>query len=166
MTEATARDELGERDITIEWLGGNCPVQAEGTFDGQEFYFRARGSSVTVDVGSWSWGGPIYEWPDAGWISEELARAYIGEAYGAWRNRTAENEKLAARYRKDNGLMSSAMQALSWAGRLTEALGDDATQACEWLHSHASELLAKRSDPFSPDSENEAPSGTQSEGER
>jgi hypothetical protein len=28
--------------ITIETCGGNCPVQAEGSFDAKRFYFRAR----------------------------------------------------------------------------------------------------------------------------
>lgn len=29
--------------ITIDGVGGNCPVQAEGSFDSKRFYFRARG---------------------------------------------------------------------------------------------------------------------------
>lgn len=41
--ETLAR-ELAEREgIAIDTIGGNCPVQAEGTFDGLHFYFRARG---------------------------------------------------------------------------------------------------------------------------
>ena len=31
---------------------GNCPVQAEGTFDGAFFYFRARGENVKLLVGT------------------------------------------------------------------------------------------------------------------
>jgi hypothetical protein len=30
--------------IVIDSIGGNCPVQAEGSFDGMRFYFRARPS--------------------------------------------------------------------------------------------------------------------------
>lgn len=29
--------------IHFDFIGGNCPVQAEGSFDGLRFYFRARG---------------------------------------------------------------------------------------------------------------------------
>lgn len=36
--------ELGETGAILDQLGGNCPVQAEGTIDGVRFYFRARGS--------------------------------------------------------------------------------------------------------------------------
>jgi hypothetical protein len=32
----------------IDQLGGNCPVQGEGSIDGKRFYFRARGTS-------WQW---------------------------------------------------------------------------------------------------------------
>jgi hypothetical protein len=35
---------------TIDQLGGNCPVQAEGAIDEQRFYFRARGSSWQFHV--------------------------------------------------------------------------------------------------------------------
>jgi hypothetical protein len=28
--------------LHIEWIGGKCPVQAEGTIDGHPFYFRSR----------------------------------------------------------------------------------------------------------------------------
>lgn len=34
-----ALDALG---VHLTSFGGNCPVQAEGTFDGKHFYFRAR----------------------------------------------------------------------------------------------------------------------------
>ena len=79
--------------IDIEWLGGNCPVQAEGTIDGKRFYFRARGEhwSLTIhptasgeylkwddDQQAWEheeeWGdGPF----DAGWMPEEVAKRMI-----------------------------------------------------------------------------------------
>lgn len=32
-------------------LGGNCPVQGEGTIHGLPFYFRSRGRGWTFDVG-------------------------------------------------------------------------------------------------------------------
>jgi len=37
--------------IIIDEIGGACPVQAWGTFHNVPFYFRARGSSVTCEVG-------------------------------------------------------------------------------------------------------------------
>lgn len=45
---ADALVEFADLGGVIDQLGGNCPVQAEGTIDGQRFYFRARGSS-------WQW---------------------------------------------------------------------------------------------------------------
>ena len=135
-----ARDD----GVVIEWLGGNCPVQAEGTFDGEAFYFRARGGSVTCDVGEWAWGGPEYEWPDAGWVSEELARAYINAAYVGWKNRGSENSLLRAKYRRRNGLMSEAMSALRWAGWLEKEIGDGAKPAHDRLMAHADKMLKAR----------------------
>lgn len=41
--EGPAATALAEKiGVTIAALGGNCPVQAEGAFDGMRFYFRAR----------------------------------------------------------------------------------------------------------------------------
>jgi hypothetical protein len=72
-------------DLVIDWIGGNCPVQGEGTICGKEFYFRARGEGWSFGVGGdvvldpeWSregtWGdGPF----DAGWMSEDDARQII-----------------------------------------------------------------------------------------
>lgn len=75
--------------ITIRWLGGNCPVQAEGTIDGKEFYFRARYDSWSLSIGDdpigsveWEYEEP-YGTPDgydAGWMSEDEARAFISKA--------------------------------------------------------------------------------------
>ena len=86
--------------IQIDFVGGNCPVQAEGTIAGKPFYFRARGSRWTMGIGDdpvsiphrveigpdgkpvrvadeWfadcTWG----KWPDAGWMPEDEARRLI-----------------------------------------------------------------------------------------
>lgn len=68
-------------------LCGSCPMQGEGTIDGDEFYFRARGEHWTIGVG----GDPVMKpnwfkeepWGDgpfaAGWMSEEEARRIIEE---------------------------------------------------------------------------------------
>ena len=73
---------------------GNCPVQAEGTFDGAFFYFRARDSFARLRVGTslrkcldapfWAWRGPECNWPEAGCISEAEAVSFIKEAHGEW----------------------------------------------------------------------------------
>jgi hypothetical protein len=80
--------------IVIEYLAGNCPVQAEGTIDGKRFYFRARGESwrieihptATGDVLSWGGDGWHYTEPygdgpfAAGWMPEDEARQMIEKA--------------------------------------------------------------------------------------
>lgn len=76
-------------NIVIDCIGGNCPVQAEGTIDGQPFYFRARGEHWSLSVGgadvigdpAWYYeeeypGGPFA----AGWMSQEEARKFLQEA--------------------------------------------------------------------------------------
>lgn len=80
--------------IVIDWIGGNCPVQAEGTIDRDPFYFRARGRhwscaiGLDPDIGGSKWDcireygdGPY----DAGWMTEEEARGFIAEAAERWR---------------------------------------------------------------------------------
>jgi hypothetical protein len=86
----------------IEWLGGNCPVQAEGSVDGYPFYFRARGDRWCVEIAStkdnpdwfdsdenlWVWSE---EWGDnpfaAGWMPETTALEMIAKGILLWRNR-------------------------------------------------------------------------------
>lgn len=75
--------------IVIAWLGGNCPVQAEGTINGQPFYFRARGEHWSMSIG----GADVIDQPewyheesfgdgpyDASWMSEEEANKLIHQA--------------------------------------------------------------------------------------
>lgn len=79
-----ARGEISE-SIKIDMIGGNCPVQAEGTIDGKPFYFRARGEHWSFSVGTDAIGDPDWhheeKWGsgpyDAGWMSEETARRAI-----------------------------------------------------------------------------------------
>lgn len=43
---------MGEkRHIVVKYIGGACPVQAEGTVDGIPFYFRARGNGWSLSIG-------------------------------------------------------------------------------------------------------------------
>lgn len=77
---------MSEPHIQIDMIGGNCPVQAEGSIDGQPFYFRARGSRWTLSVGGpdvvgnpdWFYEEPYGSGPyDAGWMAEDVARAFL-----------------------------------------------------------------------------------------
>ena len=69
---------------------GNCPVQAEGTVNGNPAYFRARGDGWSfavslpgvdpVEIDSVSDPRAVYyregdwgAWPDAGWMTEAEA---------------------------------------------------------------------------------------------
>ena len=71
--------------LIIDDLGGNCPVQAEGTIDGRPFYFRARGSAWSFGVGDDPVGEPEWEYEQeylggpfaAGWMTEDEARSFI-----------------------------------------------------------------------------------------
>jgi hypothetical protein len=80
-------------DITL--LGGNCPVQAEGTVNGVPFYFRARGARWTMGIGGDVVGNPDWrvELPygtdyEAGWMSLEEAEAFIRIAARLWLEQT------------------------------------------------------------------------------
>lgn len=130
-----------EEGIEIDWLGGNCPVQAEGTFDGVPFYFRARGTSVTCDVGDppaeWAWRGPQYEWPDAGWIGEDAARAFIAAAYDEWRCRDKEPYTSRRERHRRNEEMGAMMHYLGVAAELERELGEAAKPACDYLMAKA-----------------------------
>lgn len=75
--------------VEIHTIGGNCPVQAEGTVGGKPFYFRARGSSWSMSIGGadpadnpeWSheedYGTRPY---DAGWMPFAEAKSFIHQA--------------------------------------------------------------------------------------
>lgn len=57
--------------LHIEWLGGNCPVQSEGTVDGKPFYFRARGEHWSMGIGGEPVGEP--EWyREREWVSRPI----------------------------------------------------------------------------------------------
>jgi len=83
--------------VVITSLGGNCPVQAEGTVDGEPFYFRARGSRWSLSVGGDPVASPSFrhEEPygttfEAGWISEEEAAGFLWKGIALYRERSAE----------------------------------------------------------------------------
>lgn len=73
-------------EVVIDMIGGNCPVQAEGTVCGKSFYFRARGDEWRMNIGGedvildpeWSYSQPYGSGPyDAGWMTVEEAEAFI-----------------------------------------------------------------------------------------
>lgn len=71
----------------LDHIGGNCPVQAEGTVDGQHFYFRARYDEWQFHVAATK--AEIFDNPtfliertygsgfDAGWMPEHEALGFI-----------------------------------------------------------------------------------------
>lgn len=71
--------------INITFLGGNCPVQAEGFVNGVPFYFRARhehwsfGAGIDPVEGDEFYIQQRYDGgqADAGWMSDEEARSAI-----------------------------------------------------------------------------------------
>jgi hypothetical protein len=74
--------------INIAWLGGNCPLQAEGSINGELFYFRARGNHWRVGIGDDPVGNPVWSYEEpygdelfaAGWMDEDEALEFIHKA--------------------------------------------------------------------------------------
>jgi len=93
-------------ELVITLLGGQCPVQAEGTIDGIPFYFRARGARWSFSVGPFSNRTPdwVHEEDfgtgfDAGWMTPEEAVEAIeraGRAYAGTQVRLRLAEEAAA----------------------------------------------------------------------
>jgi hypothetical protein len=87
--------------IVFTEFGGNCPVQATGTIDGRNFYFRARGARWSIGVGGDSVGAPTwrYEEPygegpfDAGWMDTEIAKQMINKGATLYRAMTASHKE-------------------------------------------------------------------------
>src|SRR5215467_2884968 len=109
------RSPAMSREIRIENLTGLCPVQADGMIDDEPFYFRARGDSWSIEIGPgnthlvvaamekngkyeqsaeadevrargcWRYGEDYGAWPEAGYMPEDEARAFIAKAADLWR---------------------------------------------------------------------------------
>jgi hypothetical protein len=111
--ETSSADAPSGPVIHIDWIGGNCPVQAEGTINGAVFYFRARGKVWSIDIATDAGGvdSPTawshrerYSDPDAkgrfdsdpddqdpyaaGWMSPDEARDFIAKAAELFANQT------------------------------------------------------------------------------
>jgi hypothetical protein len=82
-------DELAREGVMVDWGGGECPVQVEGTVTGIPFYFRARGQRWRCDIGDWWRGGGVYgEDPfAAGYMPLDDAIDLIIESVRAWKKR-------------------------------------------------------------------------------
>ena len=75
--------------VTIEWIDGWCPVQAEGQFNTIPFYFRARGEKWSIEVGKyeprWYYSEPYgIEKFDASWMSHDDAIKFIHKSAILW----------------------------------------------------------------------------------
>lgn len=83
-----AEDIETDPSIKIDYIYGACPVQAEGTIDGKEFYFRARWDSWSIGIGGdavmcpeWSYMESYGDSPGAaGWMPKYEAIAFIAKA--------------------------------------------------------------------------------------
>lgn len=90
----------GFEGIELRGIGGNCPVQAEGTIDGKEFYFRARGHSWRLEIGGemvvapeWKYEEDYGDGPyDAGWMDQSEALAFIAKAAALYRSPAVTSE--------------------------------------------------------------------------
>jgi len=87
-------------DIRVIMFGGNCPIQGEGTYKGNPWYFRSRGNRWRLyisqnpdlhaldDTNSWiyeeSYGDTDFE---AGWMPEDEAEKCILKAFTLFENR-------------------------------------------------------------------------------
>jgi hypothetical protein len=78
---------LESTGVKLDTIGGNCPVQAEGSIDGKRFYFRARGASwqfVVAETDAEIFDKPLFTteadygpWPEAGWMPQHEAVHFI-----------------------------------------------------------------------------------------
>jgi hypothetical protein len=123
--------------LIVDLIGGNCPLQAEGTINGVPFYFRARGGSWSMGIGQdpvgiphrplffegdsrptipdeWfcecTWG----KWPDAGWMPEPEARRLVewcAEEYVAGLKRAADEASKAQENHRQLSLFSDEVCA-------------------------------------------------------
>lgn len=93
-------EKIERNGYTLDWLGGYCPVQAEGTIDGLPLYFRARGGQWSLDIGvTFGAEPPLFwyqeewgTWPDAGYMADDVALEMIDKAVALYRE--AKPEKI------------------------------------------------------------------------
>jgi len=85
---------LKDAAIELDFVAGNCPVQAEGMVDGERFYFRARGEHWALHIGAeddwftgreWRYEEAYGDKYQAGWMPHHEALCFISQAVGRWR---------------------------------------------------------------------------------
>lgn len=95
-----SKNIFDNNNFILESIGGNCPVQGEGKYNGYDWYFRSRwdtwyltiASKKGVDALSDSeaffyselWGE---EPGEAGWMPEEIAQECINKAFQVYLNK-------------------------------------------------------------------------------
>ena len=128
-----------QASVVIDTIGGNCPVQAEGTIDGVPFYFRARGDSWSLGIGAdpvgkahWEHREWFGEWPDAGWMSLEEAAAFLHRAADRYARGepggTLEEDPLRLGERKARFQVQIAKATAEWTnldGNMKVVMSDD-----------------------------------------
>lgn len=84
--------------LVIDSIGGSCPCQAEGSFYGFPFYFRARHGTWTIEVAEPGedpvCNGTMYQAegddPDGGYMSLEKCAAILVENWIKFFNANAD----------------------------------------------------------------------------
>lgn len=84
---------MAKDEVSIDWIGGNCPVQAEGRIDNKPFYFRARGQHWSIGVGGEPVDHPAWSYDEdygddqhaAGWMEIPVALELINKAATLYR---------------------------------------------------------------------------------
>jgi len=90
---------MTDEQVSIRWLGGNCPVQAVGTIAGKPFYFRARGEHWNVEINDAD-DDPVWEYGEhyphgqysAGWMTEDEAKKFINLAASKYLDRSENGD--------------------------------------------------------------------------
>ncbi|WP_416877950.1 hypothetical protein [Litorimonas sp.] len=88
--------------ISVSSVGGSCPLQIEGRFDGVCYYFRARGEEFSFTVAATQeeiFNSPIYcfsqqygDWPDAGHMSRFEGLLLVGYCVNLARQALSKQE--------------------------------------------------------------------------
>lgn len=115
----------GVSGLRIEYLAGNCPVQAEGTVAGAPFFFKARGERWRLAIGedpeAVSRGDKEGWYREAAWGDKPLAAGWMPLVEAQ-----AIIERCAAEYvAANNGLDSAAYGLRAAHLRYPDGSGED-----------------------------------------
>lgn len=98
--DPAAMEAFEATGASMDRIGGNCPVQANGDVDGKRFYFRARGDEWqfhVADTDDEIFNNPLFYIErgygtgfDAGWMPQHEAVHFIIEAIGEYRKERAK----------------------------------------------------------------------------